>query len=119
MRLNVPRSQCRDGKVFEIESHNDFAPPTDSGGEDMAIFGVICDTGFDRLESFNAGFREVSNKLPSPVDDEILRRAEFSERTVGFIENPFTPVGKKEPGCLGQTKEQVSHPLVGEHVGIE
>ena len=119
VRLDVPRFQCSYGEVLQIESHDDPAPASNGGGEDVAVFGIVPDAGFDWLESFNAGFRKVPGELLSPVDDEIVRPTEFSRRTVGFIENPVAPIREKQARCLGQAEKQVGHPLVGEHAGIE
>ena len=119
MRLDVPRLQGRDGEVLEIEGHDDLALAADGGGEDVAVFGIVRDAGFDRFESFNAGFRKVPDELLPPVDDEIVRPAEFSQRTVGFVENPVAPIREKQARCFGQAEKQVGHPLVGEHAGIE
>ena len=95
VRLNVPWPQRCHGEVFEVKRHNDFAFATDGGGEDVAVFGIVRDAGFNRFESFNAGFREVPGELLPPVDDEIVRPAEFSQRTVGFVENPVAPISLK------------------------
>jgi len=54
-----------------------------------------------------------------PVRDECRRPIKVCKGAIRLIKDPITPIRKVEPGSLGQTQQQISHPLVGQHAGVE
>lgn len=107
-------------KLPQIEGQDQWALPSNCGGQGVTILGIIGEVLHERLITSDDGFRERPPNLRLVMIRQVFRPAQISYvRAPHFGQHFLRPNGQKEPRTFREAKENVADRVVRQHAGID